>query len=163
MNTNYNTKNSRPYVNNHTDLPQYGTAPSLNLTITQIPSGTANYAREVLRLVNVERSKAGLPAYTTNQTLTTAANKRAQEITSSFSHTRPNGTSFFTVFRDYKIPFRAAGENIAYGQRTPQAVVSAWMKSPGHRKNILSSRFKKIGIGIAQKSGRNYWSQEFTN
>ena len=133
------------------------------ISIAQTTSGTTNFASEVLRLVNKERAKAGLPAYTTSQPLTSAANKRAQEITRTFSHTRPNGSSFFTALREYRVPFRASGENIAFGQKTPQEVVTTWMRSPGHRRNILSPRFKKIGIGIAQKSGRNYWTELFTN
>lgn len=133
------------------------------LSMTQTSSGTGNFAGEVLRLVNNERAKAGLPAYTTSQSLSSAASQRAKEITTKFSHTRPNGSSFFTVFRQYGIPFRAAGENVAYGQRTPAEVVRTWMSSQGHRRNILSSRFKKIGIGIAEKNGRYYWAQDFTN
>lgn len=134
-----------------------------NISIAQTTTGTTNYPSEVLRLVNQERAKVGLPAYTTTKTLSSAATKRAQEIRNKFSHTRPNGSSFFTVFKEYGVPFRAAGENIAYGQRTPKDVVARWMKSPGHRKNILSTRFKKMGVGVAQKSGSNYWTQLFTN
>ncbi len=131
--------------------------------IMETTTGNANYANEVLRLVNAERAKAGLPVYTTTRPLASAANKRAQEIITSFSHTRPNGSSFFTVLREYGIPFRTAGENIAYGQKTPQEVVASWMKSPGHRRNILNPNFKKIGIGVAQKNGRYEWTQLFTN
>lgn len=134
-----------------------------HLSMAQTSSSTANFAGEVLRLVNNERAKAGLPAYTTVQSLTSAADQRAKEITTNFSHTRPNGSSFFTALRQYGVPFRAAGENIAYGQKTPEQVVSTWMRSPGHKRNILSSRFKKIGIGIADKNGRYYWTQIFTN
>lgn len=131
--------------------------------MAQTTSDTTNYTKEVLRLVNKERAKAGLPAYTTTQSLTTAANQRAKEITTQFSHTRPNGSRFFTVLRENGIPFMAAGENIAYGQKTPQEVVTSWMSSPGHKRNILSSRFRKIGIGLAQKGNQNYWTQDFTN
>lgn len=132
---------------------------------TSASSNTANssYAEEVLRLVNVERSKAGLSPLTTNTTLKAAADKRAQETAVSFSHTRPNGSKFSTVLQEYGISYRTAGENIAYGQRTPQDVVNAWMNSPGHRANILNSNFNKIGIGVYQSNGVIYWSQLFTN
>lgn len=132
---------------------------------TSASSNTANssYAEEVLRLVNVERSKAGLSPLTTNTTLEAAADKRAQETAVSFSHTRPNGSKFSTVLQEYGISYRTAGENIAYGQRTPQDVVNAWMNSPGHRANILNSNFNKIGIGVYQSNGVIYWSQLFTN
>lgn len=135
---------------------------------TKAPAKTAdtsigNYAGEVLRLVNVERAKAGLPALTTNSTLTAAANKRAQETKQSFSHTRPDGSSCFTVLAEYGISYRTAGENIAYGQRTPQEVVNGWMNSPGHRANILKSSFGKVGIGVYESNGVIYWSQLFTD
>ena len=124
---------------------------------------SSSYASEVLRLVNIERAKAGLSALTTNQTLGSAANKRAKEIEVSFSHTRPSGAGFSTVLKEYGISFMAAGENIAYGQKTPQEVVTGWMNSPGHRANILNAKFNKIGIGVYQKDGVYYWTQLFTN
>ncbi|MHB8129461.1 MAG: CAP domain-containing protein [Mobilitalea sp.] len=126
-------------------------------------SGISNYANQVLQLVNQERVKAGLSALTTNAIITSAANKRAQETVQSFSHTRPNGSSFSTVLKEYGVPFNAAGENIAYGQKTPQDVVTGWMNSPGHRANILNSSFGKIGIGVYQTNGVIYWTQLFTN
>ncbi|TAH65034.1 MAG: hypothetical protein EWM47_11620 [Anaerolineaceae bacterium] len=121
------------------------------------------FADEVLRLVNIERSKAGLSALTTNATLKAAADKRAQETKVSFSHTRPNGSKFSTVLQEYGISYRTAGENIAYGQRSPQEVVNGWMNSPRHRANILNGSFGKIGIGVYQSGGVIYWSQLFTN
>jgi len=127
-------------------------------------SGISSYANQVLQLVNVERAKAGLSAYATNSAITAAANARAKETVQSFSHTRPNGTSFSTVLKEYNVSYRACGENIAYGQDTPQEVVTGWMNSPGHRANILNSNFNIIGIGVYQSSnGTIYWSQEFTN
>lgn len=139
-----------------TKAPAPTTAPSNN-------TGISNYASQVLQLINQERAKAGLSALTTNSTLKAAADKRAQEIVQSFSHTRPNGSSFSSVLKDYGISYRAAGENIAYGQKTPQEVVTAWMNSPGHRANIMNANFGKVGIGVYQKNGVVYWSQEFTN
>lgn len=122
------------------------------------------FADEVLKLVNEERAKAGLSALTTNTTLQNAANKRAQEIVSSFSHTRPDGRSTFTVLDEYKISYRAAGENIAYGQRTASEVMNGWMNSSGHRANILGSQFGKVGIGVYKASnGTYYWTQLFTD
>jgi|LFRM01.1.fsa_nt_gb uncharacterized protein YkwD len=138
-------------------------AKSTGNTSTDNTSSSKSYAEEVLRLVNIEREKAGLPALTTNSELKAAADKRAQEIKASFSHTRPDGSKFSTVLKEYGISFRTAGENIAYGQRSPQEVVNAWMNSPGHRANILNSSFGKIGIGVYQSGGVIYWTQLFTN
>lgn len=145
-----------------TKAPVATAAPTVKPS-TSNSASLSNYASEVLRLVNIERAKAGLSSYTTNQTITAAANKRANETSVSFSHTRPDGSGFSTVLQEFGISYRAAGENIAYGQRTPQEVVTGWMNSPGHRANILNANFNKIGIGVYQKNGVIYWTQEFTN
>jgi uncharacterized protein YkwD len=126
-------------------------------------SSNAQYTSEVLRLVNIERSKAGLSALTTYATIEKAAFTRAKEIKQSFSHTRPNGSSPFTALAEVGITYRAAGENIAYGQRTPSEVVNAWMNSPGHRANIMSANFSKIGVGCYIVNNTVYWTQLFTN
>lgn len=66
------------------------------------------------------------------------------------------------MINNFGIRFSAAGENIAQGQATPQVVVTAWMNSPGHRANILSTNFTEIGVGYAAGgSGRHYWTQMF--
>ncbi len=119
------------------------------------------YEAEVLRLVNAERAKYGLSPLSTDSGAVKVAHLRAKEIVQSFSHTRPNGSSCFTVAKEFGVTYRTAGENIAYGYATPEQVVNGWMNSEGHRKNILSASFSKIGIGC-YKSGRTlYWSQFF--
>lgn len=127
------------------------------------PGGTdASYAQQVINLVNEERAKAGLSTVQPSDTVAGAANIRAQEIVSSFSHTRPDGTSFGTALRQAGINYRGAGENIAYGQRTPEEVMDAWMNSSGHRANILNSNYTNIGIGYYEANGVKYWVQLFT-
>ena len=121
------------------------------------------YAQQVVNLVNVERAREGLTPLTLDTTVTKAANVRAMEIQSSFSHTRPNGSSFSTVLGENGVSYRGSGENIAYGQRSPEEVVTGWMNSPGHRANIMNQNFKNIGVGHAQNSnGTQYWVQLFT-
>lgn len=122
---------------------------------------TENYARTVAELVNSERAKQGLPALKYSLTLSQAAQTRAEETVQLFSHTRPNGSSCFTVLKEQGISYTAAGENIAYGQKTPAAVMNAWMNSSGHRANILSKSFDHIGIGVVYRNGTYYWSQMF--
>lgn len=139
------------------------TKPAPTTPPTNTPSNDQSFANEVLRLVNIERSKAGLLSLTTNASLKAAADKRAQETEISFSHTRPNGSKFSTALKEYGVSYRTAGENIAYGQRSPQEVVNGWMNSPGHRANILNGSFDKIGIGVYQSKGVIYWSQLFTD
>lgn len=158
-------KASTTVTNNSQTAKASAPAPSTQTPATESSSSnTSNFANQVLNLVNQERAKQGLSALSTTSVLSQAANKRAQETSRSFSHTRPDGTSFSTVLAEYNITYMAAGENIAYGQKTPQEVVTGWMNSPGHRANILNSKFNKIGIGVYQASnGTIYWSQLFTN
>lgn len=120
------------------------------------------YARQVVTLVNEERAKAGLPEVKLDMDITAAANVRAREIKQSFSHTRPDGSSFSTVLQQQGISYRGSGENIAWGQRTPEQVMEGWMNSEGHRANILNKNFKNIGVGFYQENGVNYWVQLFT-
>ena len=123
----------------------------------------AAYQQEVLRLVNIERQKAGVAPLTMDNTaLTAAAMKRAEELQKLFEYTRPDGSSCVSITKEYDIKWMAFGENIAYGQCTPAEVVNAWMNSEGHRKNILSPKFKQIGIGCVKRNGNGYnWTQVF--
>lgn len=143
----------------------YSTKVSVNCSTPSSGSTESNssFIDEVLRLVNIERAKEGLSELTTNTSLKNAAHQRAIEIKSVFSHDRPDGSSCFTVLKEFNISYRAAGENIAYGQKTPAQVVEGWMNSEGHRANILSSKFGKIGIGCYYNNGTYYWTQLFTN
>jgi len=126
----------------------------------EIPAGAA---KEVVRLVNEERAKEGLPALKNNYSaLTKAAQKRAKELPLRFdsTHARPDGSAWHTVLKEYNVRYTFAGENIAYGHTSAAQVVQAWMDSPGHKKNILGD-FTQIGVGIHEENGRLYWSQEF--
>lgn len=128
-------------------------------------TGTENqsFAMRVIELVNQERAKEGLPALVYDAGIEKAALVRAKETEQSFSHTRPDGRSFSTALKEAGVTFRGAGENIAYGQRTPEQVMEGWMNSPGHRANILNKDYKKIGVGYYRNAnGVNYWTQLFT-
>ena len=121
------------------------------------------YIKQVVELVNREREKAGLSTLTIHNGAANAAAVRAKEIVSSFSHTRPDGTSFATALKDQNVSYRYAGENIAWGQKTPEEVVNAWMNSKGHRENILNSRFTSIGVGLYEQNVTYYWCQLFVS
>lgn len=121
-----------------------------------------SYIEQVVELVNQERVKRNLAPLTIDQSVQTAAQVRARECEQSFSHTRPNGSSFATALKEQNVSYRTAGENIAWGQRSPEEVVNAWMNSDGHRANILNAKFTSIGVGYYQNAkGVNYWSQLF--
>lgn len=121
-----------------------------------------SYASQVAKLVNEERAKAGLSPLTVHNGAVNAAQTRAKEIEQSFSHTRPNGSSFSTALTAAGVNYRSSGENIAYGQRSPEQVMQTWMNSSGHRANILNSNFTSIGVGhYKNAAGVDYWTQLF--
>ena len=119
---------------------------------------------EVLRLVNEERAKYGLGALKRASDLDALARAHSQDMINRhfFDHTNPDGQSPFDRMRAAGISYRAAAENIAYGQRSAAAVMDAWMNSSGHRANILNGTYTEIGIGAVKNSGGTiYWTQEF--
>lgn len=126
-------------------------------------SGDVQEAAEaVAALVNAARRDAGLSELELDADLCAAAQARAQEIAQSFSHTRPDGSSCFTILEEFGISYRAAGENIAMGQRTPEEVMDGWMNSSGHRANILNGTFPSIGVGYyVDGAGTAHWVQIF--
>ncbi|MBQ7795021.1 MAG: hypothetical protein IJ374_00460 [Lachnospiraceae bacterium] len=121
------------------------------------------YIQQVVDLVNAERTKAGVALLTATPELNNAAGIRAEEISTLFSHDRPNGTRYRTVLDDNAISYRGCGENVASGYRTPEEVVSGWMGSDGHKENLLKADYTSIGIGYYKDSnGYSYWAQIFT-
>ena len=120
------------------------------------------YGLRITELVNEHRAAAGLAPVKYSAKLSEAAQVRAVEIEKSFSHTRPDGRYFSSVFAEHGISYRYSGENIAWGQKTPEEVVNAWMNSAGHRANILNEKFTELGVGYRQNArGVNYFTQLF--
>lgn len=120
------------------------------------------YGLRITELVNEHRVAAGLNPVKYSAKLSEAAQVRAVEIEKSFSHTRPDGRYFSTVFAEHGISYRYSGENIAWGQKSPEEVVRAWMNSPGHRANIMNKSFTELGVGYRQNArGVNYFTQLF--
>lgn len=127
------------------------------------PESEHAYIKQVVELVNEERAKEGLAPLEIDEKVQAAAMVRAQECEQLFSHTRPNGSSFATALKEQNVSYRGAGENIAWGQKTPQEVVNAWMNSKGHRANIMNPNFTTIGVGYYENArGTDYWCQLFT-
>ncbi|NJD03303.1 MAG: SafA/ExsA family spore coat assembly protein [Ruminiclostridium sp.] len=136
--------------------------PGQKLTIPTVT--TAAQEDEVIRLVNVERSRQGLQTLAKNWELCRVARYKSADMANKgyFSHTSPTYGSPFKMMETFGIRFSSAGENIAYGQRSPQEVMNGWMNSPGHRSNILSPSYTQIGVGLARNSsGVLYWTQMF--
>ena len=124
-------------------------------------AGASAYEQEVVRLVNQERARYGLSALTIRADLCGYARVKSQDMHDSgyFSHTSPNYGTPFEMMKAFGVTYAHAGENIAMGYSTPEAVVSAWMNSESHRANILSASYTEIGVGYVADGG--YWTQWF--
>lgn len=131
---------------------------------TEHVSGDA-WRDEILRLVNVERDRAGLNPVTHDQTLEDQATRYACELIhyDFFAHENPfTGTDLRDRAEEFGYDFMVIGENLAAGQSTPAQAMADWMNSPGHRANILNVDFTELGVGV--RSGGSYgtyWVQEF--
>jgi uncharacterized YkwD family protein len=120
----------------------------------------SQYEKQVVFLTNNERARYGLQPLKIDEKLSEVARFKSSDMQQKgyFSHTSPTYGSPFDMMRQFGVQYRAAGENIAMGQRSPEEVVNAWMNSEGHRKNILSQSFTHIGVGHVKG---NYWTQMF--
>lgn len=135
--------------------------PGQTIQIPSVDSGVTNYEQEVIRLVNEIRAENGLKSLSYDWELARVARFKSQDMKDNkyFSHTSPVYGTPFQMIRNFGISYRSAGENIARGYSTPQAVVNGWMNSSGHRANILNANYTHIGVGYV--SGGNYWTQMF--
>lgn len=162
-NTNNGNTNNGNTNNGNTNNGNTNNGNTNNGNTNNGSTSNKTYTQQVVDLVNAERAKAGLAPLTIDANVEKAANVRANEIQTSFDHVRPNGGSFSTALKEQSVNFQGAGENIAWGQKTPEEVMNAWMNSAGHRANILNKNFTHIGVGNLQNSaGTQYWVQLFT-
>jgi uncharacterized protein YkwD len=138
--------------------------PSPQQSAPPAPSGAAALEAEVVRLVNAERASAGCRALTVDARLTAAARAHSADMAARdyFDHTSPDGTEFGERIAEAGYRFSAAAENIAVGYPGPDAVMRGWMRSDGHRRNILNCALRHIGVGLAYDADdRPYWTQDF--
>lgn len=150
----------------HTKAPASGSkahgpkAPEASAPVTV--SAQAAAEAEVLRLVNVERAKVGCTPVAADSALTELAGALSGDMAARgfFDHTDPDGATPWD--RAAKAGIKGlGGENIARGQTDAAAVMDAWMKSPGHRANILNCDFKTLGVGVHLAPGGPWWTQDF--
>lgn len=142
------------------DINEYD---SITINNIQNENTYTDLINEVYEITNNYRSLVGVSSLTLDSSLVEAASIRAKELSNSFSHTRPNGSSCFTVLSELGISYGTAGENIAAGYSSSQSVMEGWHSSSGHYQNIISSKFKKIGIGVNIINNQYYWVQIFSN
>ena len=135
--------------------------PGQILQIPQLESTVSSYESEVIRLVNEIRQQNGLRPLAANWELSRVARYKSQDMRDNgyFSHNSPTYGTPFQMLSAFRLSYRTAGENIAKGYASPQAVVNGWMNSSGHRANILNASYTQIGVGYV--SGGNYWTQLF--
>ncbi len=135
--------------------------PGQVLTIPTVSNSVTSYEQEVIRLVNDIRVQNGLSKQTYDWELGRVARYKSQDMRDNryFSHTSPVYGTPFQMIKSFGITYRTAGENIARGQASPQAVVNAWMNSAGHRANILNASYTQIGVGYVADG--HYWTQMF--
>lgn len=120
---------------------------------------------EVLALTNAERTKAGCPALRLDASLATAARAHSVDMATSGMFGHPGSDGSDPGARMQRAGYNTSAgwaENIARGQPTAAAVLTAWMGSPDHRSNILNCEFVALGVGAARSaSGQLYWTQDF--
>ena len=149
-------KNTNPQIKNY-DLIY----PGQKINIPTLDSSVTAYEQEVIRLVNEIRVENGLKALTYDWELSRVARFKSQDMKDNnyFAHNSPVYGTPFQMIKNFGISYRTAGENIAKGYATPQAVVNGWMNSSGHRANILNASYTRIGVGYVANG--NYWTQMF--
>jgi uncharacterized protein YkwD len=133
---------------------------------SETPAPFTGIAAQVVNLTNAERTRAGLMAFRTSAQLGEAARIQADQVVAAgrLEHVVPDARYPTLENRldaaGYR--WRAAGENLAFGQPDAAAVVTTWMQSPGHRANILHTTFTEIGVAhLIDANGRPYYVQVF--
>ena len=133
--------------------------PGQQINIPTVSSSTTAFETEVVRLVNQRRAEHGLMPLTLDWQLSRVARYKSQDMKDLgyFSHTSPTYGSPFQMMKSFGISYRTAGENIAKGYASPEAVVNSWMNSQGHKDNILNETYKSAAIGCYNDGETYYW------
>jgi uncharacterized protein YkwD len=157
----------------HLDLADFATITSrpeggsihLPFTVNDGLTVDADAEQEMLRLVNAERQRAGLPALRLDPTLTAVARAQSEEMfrLGYFSHVSPVHGDPSDRLAAAGAKYLVAGENLAYAPNV-EIAHHGLMNSPGHRANILRPEFGRVGIGVIRSQAQgSMFSQEFTN
>jgi uncharacterized protein YkwD len=128
-----------------------------------VPLDPSELVEQVVEAHNARRDKAGLPALVVNPELEAAASEHARDMADrrKMSHKGGDGSSPFDRMTRQGYHFRAAAENVAYGFDDIESVMLGWMRSPGHKRNILG-KYSEIGVGRAiARDGASYWCVTF--
>lgn len=147
------TKNKKMKINkNNLKYLFYGMTASLVFCFASMNNVFAanEEVNQIINLVNAEREKNGLEILVENETLNEAAKLKAQDMIGHnyFAHTSPSGVDPWYWFEEVDYQYKYAGENLAMDFTSVAAVHKAWMKSPTHKENIISPKFKEVGVAI---------------
>jgi uncharacterized protein YkwD len=148
-------------------VPAHALEPATPPPRAALPSRDASaFELRVLELINDERTARNLTPLVWHDTLGALARAHSEDMARNdfLSHTSSDGTSFDQRIIGAGIPWLVLAENVGAGQSTPEAVVAAWMSSPGHRENILEPRITHVGIGYAYNANSrfgHFWTQKF--
>ena len=159
---------SRRVVHNRPVKPSTNQGSTENNTVVS-DKFMAQVEQAIFNKVNEERAKAGVSPLSYNSTMEKYARIKSQDMGDNnyFSHADLSGNYITSKMKVDGVSYKAWGENIAYigGITDPTALANKfmenWMNSEGHRKNILSTNFDSIGIGVYQSGNRVYATQEF--
>jgi uncharacterized protein YkwD len=143
-----------------------GATSSIDTAAITAGSSAATYIARVVALTNAQRKMHGCRALTVNATLTRVAQAHSTDMAvhNYFSHNSRNGTTPAARMTAAGYRYRYAAENIAAGQPNADAVMIAWMNSPGHRANVLNCKLTQLGVGYAVNPAstyNTYWTQDF--
>jgi uncharacterized protein YkwD len=142
-----------------------GLAATASLFSTPVNARPRGPEADVLAMINAERVRAGCQPLRVEARLSEAAERQSEAMATRhyFSHTAPDGSTPGKRVKATGYVYQMVGENIEINSDDPEAVVSSWMNSPGHRQNILMCAFKETGIAMAwpEGEGRAYWTQVF--
>ncbi len=139
--------------------------PGDKVNIPTLDPSVLSTQQEILKLVNQERARQGLKGLELDWQVSRVAQYKSDDMAKNnyFSHQSPTYGSPFDMLKSFNVKYKSAGENIAKGQKTPQAVMTAWMNSSGHRANILGSSYTHLGVGYTVSNGTTYWTQTFVS
>lgn len=127
-----------------------------NMRVMKYAASCGYDEERTIDLINQERSARGLCPVCGKSHLNNDSCCRAQEASIKFSHTRPDGTPYYTVDEA-----NVYGEVLADGCSSPEEVVNEWMHSDSHRDIILNPAYRGAGVGTSNSGGRKFWAVEF--
>ncbi|WP_375691895.1 CAP domain-containing protein [Pseudooceanicola sp. LIPI14-2-Ac024] len=132
---------------------------------TQDAQATATFADDLVAAMNAARAARGLRAYEADPLLALAAAGHAQDMARQgyLDHRSRDGRTMGDRIRAQGFRYCMAAENIAFGQPDVQEVVTTWMRSPGHRANVLLPDVRFAGAARAEAQGRTYWVAVFAS